>query len=351
MGAVSVVLPAYNCEPYIRTAVESVLNQGYRPIELIVVDDGSTDGTMRALEPFRHQLRIIQQDNAGAAAARNTGLKAASGEYIAFLDADDWWYSSRLSSQIAALRQHPAAGMIFSDFTVTDAAGVLYMQNGIRQWYGVWRDAAATPWGKVFEASSPVPVIDSHGKAGSAMAYSGQLAKRLFSGNFINTSSVLVRQEAMTRAGLFDTSLGTEEDYDLWLRIARDWPLAYVDAPLVARRRRPGQLTDTSQNEQVTRNVLTVISRAAERMEGVVVPTEIRRRLARLHFNLGVMCLRTNRNAEARELLWRSVCGCPNAWPRYLMLLLAFGPAGVYGGLERLNRRLRGMLAQSRATQ
>ena len=350
MGAVSVVLPAYNCEPYIRTAVESVLNQSYRPIELIVVDDGSTDGTMQALERFRHQLRVIRHDRAGAAAARNTGLKAASGEYIAFLDADDWWYSSRLSSQIAALRQHPAAGMAFSDFTVTDAAGVPYMQNGIRQWYGVWRDAAATPWDKVFEASSAVPVIDTRGMAGSVTAYSGQLVTWLFRGNFINTSSVLVRREATTRAGCFDTTLGTEEDYEFWLRIAQDWRLAYVDAPLVARRRRPGQLTDSSQNERVVRNVLAVISRAAERLEGVVAPTEVRRRLARLHFNLGVICLRTNRNAEARDLLWKSVCECPNAWPRYPMLLLAFGPAGVYGGLERLNRRLRRMLPQSRTT-
>ena len=225
------------------------------------------------------------------------------------------------------------------------------MQQGIRQWYGVFRDAAATPWGRVFEVSCSVPVIDGQGVEGNVMAYSGHLAKWLFSGNFINTSSVLARREAMVRAGLFDATLGTEEDYDLWLRIARDWPLVYVDAPLVARRRRPGQLTDASQNEQVTRNVLAVISRAAERMEGVVARTEIRRRLARLHFNLGVMCLRTNRNAEARELLWKSVCGYPNAWSGYLMLLLAFGPVGVYGGLERFNRRLRGILPQSRATQ
>jgi hypothetical protein len=97
--------------------------------------------------------------------------------------------------------------------------------------------------------------------------------------------------------------------------------------------------------------VLTVISRAAERMEGVVAPTEIRRRLGCLNFNLGVMCLRTNRNAEARDLLWSSVRGQPVAWPRYLMLLLAFGPAGLYGGLERLNRRLRWRLRLNRATQ
>ena len=351
MATVSVVMPAYNCAPYIRTAVESVLNQDHRPLEVIVIDDGSTDGTLEALEPYRRQLRIIQQENAGAAAARNTGLRAASGEYIAFLDADDWWYSSRLSSQLEAFRRHPTSAMAFSDFTVTDAAGVPYMQHAIRQWYSVWRDASKTAWANVFDASSSVTVTDAGGISSNAIAYAGHLARWLFLGNFIFTSTVMLRRDAIENTGVFDTDLVTEEDYDLWLRIALNWRMTFVDAPLVARRRRPGQLTDISQNERVTRNVLTVISRAAERMEGVVTPTEIRRRLARVRFDLGVMCLRTNRNAEARDLLWSSVRGQPNSWPRYLMLLLAFGPAGVYGGLERLNRRLRRMLPPSRATR
>ena len=141
--------------------------------------------------------------------------------------------------------------------------------------------------------------------------------------------------------GFFDTTLGTEEDYDFWLRISRDWPLAYVDAPLVARRRRPGQLTDSSQNERVARNVLAVVTRAAERMDGLVGPAEIRRRLAGLHFNLGVMSLRANRNEEARDLLRRSIREQPDALRRYAMLLLAFGPAGLYGCLEQFNRLLR----------
>ena len=128
-------------------------------------------------------------------------------------------------------------------------------------------------------------------------------------------------------------------------------PWLIVDAPLVARRRRPGQLTDTSQIERITRNVLTVISRAAEQMGEFVTPTEIRRRLLDLHLNLGVICLRTNRNAEARELLWRSIRGQPDAWPPYLLFLLAFGPAGLYCGLEQFNRRLRRMRRSSGASQ
>jgi glycosyltransferase involved in cell wall biosynthesis len=344
MMTVSVILPAYNCESYIGAAVESVLKQSYPRLELIVVDDGSTDGTLRALEPYYRHLRIIQQENAGAAAARNTGIRVATGEYLAFLDADDWWYSSRLSSQLEAFRRHPSVGMAFSDFTVTDAAGVPYMQQGIRQWYGVWRDASKAPWSKVFEASAPVSVTDVGGMSGNVTAYAGHLARWLFLGNFIFTSTVLLRRDVIQSAGLFDTDLVTEEDYDLWLRIARNWPMAFVDAPLVARRRRPGQLTDASQIERITRNVRTVIDRAAEQMDAFVTPVEIRRRLARLDLDLGVICLRTSRNAEARQWLWQSIRGQPGAWPQYLLLLLACGPTGLYRGLEQFNRRLRGMV-------
>jgi cellulose synthase/poly-beta-1,6-N-acetylglucosamine synthase-like glycosyltransferase len=351
MMTVSVILPAYNCESYIGAAVESVLKQSYPKLELIVVDDGSTDGTLRALEPYWRHLRIIQQENAGAAAARNTGIRAATGEYLAFLDADDWWYSSRLSSQLEAFRRHPSVGMVFSDFTVTDAAGVPYMQQGIRQWYSVWRDASKAPWSKVFEASAYVPVTDAEGTSGNVTAYAGHLARWLFLGNFIFTSTVLLRRDVIQSAGLFDTDLVTEEDYDLWLRIAQNWPLAFVDAPLVARRRRPGQLTDPSQIERITRNVRTVIDRAKEQMGEFVTPIEIRRRLARLDLDLGVICLRDSRNAEARQLIWQSIRGQPGAWPQYLLFLLACGPAGLYRSLEQFNRRLRGMLRSGNASQ
>lgn len=340
MAQVSVIVPAYNCEPYVAAAVESVLGQGHDGLELIVVNDGSTDGTMRVLEPYRGQLRVLEQQNAGAAAARNAGLQAAQGEFIAFLDADDWWYPSRLPAQLAAFRQHPTAGLVFTDFRVVDVDGVPYMQNGIREWYSVLRDAAATPWAKVFSAAAPVPVLDTHGTLASATAYSGRVARLLFLGNFINTSSVLVRREALLRAGLFDTSLGTEEDYDYWLRIAYDWEMAYVDAPLVARRRRPGQLTSTDQLERVVRNVLRVIERAATQLDGIVTPTDVRLRLGHMHRNLAVICLRSGRNDEARSHLRLSLDKQPGALLSYMLLLLALCPAGLFARLERLNRRL-----------
>jgi len=341
MVKISVIVPVYNCERYVATAVESILSQHHDELEVIVVNDGSTDRTMQVLQPYRRKLRVLEQQNAGVAAARNTGLQVAQGEFIAFLDADDWWYPSRLSAQLAALQQHPAAGLVFSDFTVVDVDGEPLMQNGIRQWYGVLRDAAATPWGEVFSAAASVPVIDGADGIGTAMTYSGNVARLLFLGNFILTSSVLVRRGALETAGQFDTRLTTEEDYDWFLRVARDWPMAYVDAPLLARRRRPGQLTSADQLERVVRNVIQVVERAAPQLKGAVTPTDVRIRLGRLHRNLAVFCLRRGENAEARDQLRSSIGKQPRELLSYLLLLLALFPAGLYARLERLNHRRR----------
>jgi glycosyltransferase involved in cell wall biosynthesis len=112
-GLVSVVMPAYNAERYIGEAIESVLAQTYRPLELIVVDDGSTDGTRAAVERHSGVGRSLAQPNAGIGPARNAGVAVAKGELLAFLDADDLWPPDKLERQVAALRAEPRLDMVF----------------------------------------------------------------------------------------------------------------------------------------------------------------------------------------------------------------------------------------------
>jgi glycosyltransferase involved in cell wall biosynthesis len=107
LSLVSCIVPVYNGETYLGEAIESILKQSYRPIEIIIADDGSTDGTATVAERYGKQIRYMRQANAGTAAARNLGLSAAAGEFVAFLDADDLWHPEKLARQMACFRARP----------------------------------------------------------------------------------------------------------------------------------------------------------------------------------------------------------------------------------------------------
>ena len=116
---VSVIIPTYNCAPYLAEAIDSVLLQAGVNIEIIVVDDGSIDNTKDVIEKYRHRITYISQmPRRGASAARNLGIQHASGEWIAFQDADDIWLPEKLSMQLDALQGYPDAGLVFADTLV-----------------------------------------------------------------------------------------------------------------------------------------------------------------------------------------------------------------------------------------
>ena len=344
---VSAVIPLYNCAQYVSHAVESVLSQGVANLEVIVVDDGSTDGSVQALAAFRDRIEVIEQENQGAAAARNRGVQAARGKYLAFLDADDLWHPGRLAAQLAALEEFPRAGISITDFTVHDPSGCIRDRAGIRWKYRVVKDEHETPWNRLFNDQRPVQWRSADGLVHEYTVYFGQVAGWLFRGNFFNTSSVLVRRDAFVNAGGFDESLDTEEDYDCWLKITREWPALFIDAPLVAFRRRPDQLTRPEQLERVLRNALLVVRRAAQEESGALGGAEVSKRIASLECDLGIICLRTRRNAEARSHLAASVNLRPRQLSSLLLLVAAYLPAGLLGRLEELRRALQRRTRQS----
>ena len=122
---VSVVVPAYNCADCIGQAIDSILDQKYPFIEIIFVDDGSTDDTQKVLESYQNRITVLSQPNSGAAAARNTGLKSANGAYVSFLDSDDIWLPGKVDAQVKYLELHPDVGMVYHSWEVwrTDSEG------------------------------------------------------------------------------------------------------------------------------------------------------------------------------------------------------------------------------------
>ena len=183
----SVVMPAFNAQHYIRLALQSLRDQTETAFEIIVIDDGSQDQTAQIVQEFADeswpQVRLIQQENAGVSAARNVGIKAAAAPLIGFLDADDLWAPTKVSRHLNLMEAHPDIDLGFSSFGFIDGNGD--------------------------------PLIDQ-----SILEQGRYSHDDLMPRNFIHTSTVIARREALQQVGGFDETLVTFEDFDLWLRIA-----------------------------------------------------------------------------------------------------------------------------------
>ncbi len=199
---VSVVIPAYNQGQFVREAVLSALEQTYGPLEVIVIDDGSTDNTQQQLAPFLHRVRYVHQKNAGLSAARNTGIQLARGEWIALLDADDVWHRQKLEIQLAAIENRKDVALVGSP-----AITVLPLEL----------------------PSAPC-------------TYTLTVRHFLLSAR-MGPSSALIRRRSLEAVGMFDESLQSVEDRDMWLRIAAKLPCVLVESPCWWHREHPGQLS------------------------------------------------------------------------------------------------------------
>ncbi|MFM7270650.1 MAG: glycosyltransferase [Actinomycetes bacterium] len=202
MPRLSVIIPAYNAEAYLRETVDSALAQTHPDLEVIVVDDGSTDGTRAILDAYGDRIVAVTQPNGGPAAARNHGLRLATGEYIGLLDADDLWAPTRAERCLALLEADPGLTGVLTD-----------------SWRFADDPAAATE------------CIYRDRRGGVFPARDEQLAASA-RGNFL-TASVFVRREVVFALGGFDPAIFGAEDYDLWCRILlAGGAFALIEEPL-----------------------------------------------------------------------------------------------------------------------
>lgn len=195
---VSVILPTYNRNRFLRRAVASVLCQTFREVELIVVDDGSTEDVEAALSAYRHRLRLITTPHRGPSAARNEGIRVSQGTHIAFLDSDDVWLPEKLAVQTAFFRNMPRARICQTQ--------EIWIRNGVR-----------------------VNPMKKHEKL------SGNIFKNCLDLCIVSPSAVMLHRELFDRFGLFDESMQACEDYDLWIRISPHYPVYLLEPPLVVK--------------------------------------------------------------------------------------------------------------------
>lgn len=261
---VSVIIPAYNAEKYILLTIRSVLEQNYRPLEILLIDDGSTDSTAALVEREAPQVRIIRQANAGVAAARNTGLRLATGELICFVDADDGWFPGKLAAQVNYLLQQPNVGMVYHGWLV-------------------WKPDA--------DGQYVVPQQPDFANAKKIdMERSGWIYHKLLLDCIVHTSTVMMRNQVFKNVGFFETHLSNGEDYNYWLRVSRKFEIHKLKGVYSYYREVIGSLTNTLKLQNFE---YMVIQRAVKEWgltspDGRVLPAKrIHKRLAKLAFNFG----------------------------------------------------------------
>lgn len=200
---VSVVITTYNQEAFIGDTIRSVLAQTYHPREIVIVDDGSTDGTAGRIDEFRDRVTYVWQRNQGVAQSRNTGVRHARGELIAFLDGDDLWEPDKLEVQVELHRRYPDAGLLVVDACMFDNSGVLV--------------SSTLPWGAGFL------------EAADGEFFSAPSHAALLPNNFImTTSQAMIPAAVLAAVGSSDPSFKIGSDYDLYLRIAASYDVAFA---------------------------------------------------------------------------------------------------------------------------
>ncbi len=196
---ISVIIPLYNKELSIADTIQTVLKQTFQNFELVIVNDGSTDKSVEMVRTFTDErIRLIEQTNAGPSAARNTGIKAAKGEYIAFLDADDLWEPTCLEEQMRLMQDFPQAGMC--------GVGYQPIENGV-----------------VLPRDSKIE--------NNFRGYLENYFERVL--YVFSTCSILIKKEVFDQVGMFDERMMDGEDLDLWWRIILHYPIAYYEKTLV----------------------------------------------------------------------------------------------------------------------
>lgn len=283
---ISVVIPTFNQANYLAEALESVFHQTYRDFEVIVVDDGSTDGTQALLSRYNSKIRCFIQPNGGRAGARNTGLKEAKGDYIAFLDSDDIWKEDRLERSLQALEKVPAAGLIHGEVEAIDFEGSLLREktDKIKKVYQIQRKKP-TDYHLVLERYA------------------------------IFSSTVLFRKSCLETVGLYDSRFGLYEDYDWYLRFALNYPIHLMEGPPVAQYRiHEGNVSSQYDPETIAQIYIAILEKQLTLINQRYTGCEYRRVRSRILSKLAEFHAANHEKQEVRNRLMEALRLDPTAF-------------------------------------
>lgn len=286
---VSVIIPTYNRAAWLQEAVNSVANQTFSDVELIIADDGSDDDTRQIVSHFSHPVRYLRLAHSGRpAVVRNRALEAAAGDLVAFLDDDDLWAPQKLEEQVAIFEQRPDLAFIYCDARAMSETGQL-------------SPSLLSP-----EQKRPERLFDA-----------------LLTSCFIYPSTVMAHRGRLLEAGGFDESLPIVEDYDLWLRLAHRGQIDFLSRPAVTVRRHDEGIS-ARRKRQTAEGTIRVLQRVWRNMQLTGRQRLLlRRSLARSHTHLALFLRGAGEPREARKHFWRAIRWNPlrpRAWLELLSL-------------------------------
>jgi glycosyltransferase involved in cell wall biosynthesis len=337
---VSVVIPAFNRVHTIERAVRSALSQDYPSIEVIVVDDGSTDGTAALVRRTfaqelqggeRARVKVIEKANGGVCTARNAGMAVARGEFVAALDSDDYWLPGKLKLQVGILKAHPRVSLIWSDMAAVNPAGEVTEPRYLRKMYHAYRHFPKTS-----------DLFHEEGVAESGVRYAiGDLTWPMVIGNLIHTSTVVARAEALAQAGQYRQIYHPCEDQEYYFRLCRTGPVVYVDAVTIHYCVGAADAaTAPSQAVKLATSHLRVLNDLLQQeQDRIQLPADLLHQVQAAAYRwVGSAYCEAGQRTEARAHLWVSLRMNPRDRIALMYLVMTLMPRALLGVLRKAKR-------------
>lgn len=353
---VSAIVPTFNRAELVCRAIDSALSQSYPNMEVVVVDDGSTDDTAERIErrySADPRVRFVRVENGGVARARNIAIALATGAYVGLLDSDDYWLPWKIELQVRCLEMLPEAGMIWTDMDAVGEDGAVLHRRYLRTMYTAYGRLAAQGMPLFTDVRTVNPAdLGITGPSASFALSQGNIFTQMIIGSVVHTSTCLLRRERLAKVRGFREDLRISgEDYDFHLRTCREGVVAFADIATIGYTvGRSDQLTTASMFVHIAQNALRTLEPiVAESRHMIKLSSDqIARVIAGNHAWVARELLELGRRKEARRHALKSILQRPAARQPYLLLAAASLPTAGLDTIRALRRRGRKLYARVR---
>ncbi len=333
---VSVIIPTFNRSGFLIEAIESVLAQTFTgEIEIVVVDDGSTDDTKEKLKPYQDKIEYTYIENGGPARARNTGMRKARGKYISFLDSDDLYYPKKIEIQTAFLEDHEDVDLVCSELTAIDDDGKVLDEFHLKNYHPAAYTSDDATYEQIYAKSISIA------KAGLDLKewedrriYVGDVFDRYFDGLILSTNTVMFRRTVLDSVELQHEPYWYFEDYEFVLRIAKSHSVAFIDAPTYKLRYHENQISTTRDKSNGTEilinkhlNLIEIAEKHGLHDKEYYSENKaaVDRKLGGLNKDFAVMLMKSGECTKRARKHLRS--SAKHHRPAYLLMLLTLAPS------------------------